>query len=64
MRSLVTVKEEMPMSYLEPTDGIIESNVEETVFSFSPNTAASALDRSTSKPTGVLPSSARNSAGA
>ena len=29
------------MSYLEPTDGIIESNVEETAFSFSPNTAAS-----------------------
>gem|GEM_PF-4413092 len=63
-RSLVTVNDEMPMSYLAPTAGIIESKFAVSGSASRPNTPASALAMSTSKPTGVLPSAARNSAGA
>ena len=61
-RSLVTVNDEMPMSYLAPTAGIIESKFAVSGSASRPNTPASALAMSTSKPTGVLPSAARNSA--
>ena len=64
IRSLVMVKEEMPMSYLDPTDGMIESKLEVSGSASRPKMLANALAMSTSKPTGVLPSSARNSAGA
>ena len=63
-RSLVTVNDEMPMSYLAPTAGIIESKFAVSGSASRPNTPARALAMSTSKPTGVLPSAARNSAGA
>ena len=63
-RSLVTVNDEMPISYLDPTDGMIESKFAVSGSASRPNTCAKALAMSTSKPTGVLPSSARNSAGA
>ena len=60
----MTVNDEMPMSYLAPTAGIIESKFAVSGSASRPNTPASALAMSTSKPTGVLPSAARNSAGA
>ncbi len=63
-RSLVTVNEEMPISYFAPTAGMIESKFAVSGSAFSPNTPAKAFAMSTSKPTGVLPSEARNSAGA
>ena len=62
-RSGVMVKEEMPTSYFAPTEGMIESKFAFCGSAVRPNTFDMALTRSTSKPTGVLPSSARNSAG-
>ncbi len=64
IRSGVMVNEETPMSYLEPMAGMIESKFAVCGSALSPKMFAMALTKSTSKPTGVLPSSARNSAGA
>ena len=47
-RSLVTVKDEMPASYLVPTAAMIESNSAVWVVEETPRTAAMALVRSTS----------------
>jgi len=38
----------MPRSYLEPMDGTMVSNMEETIFGFRPSVWAMALDMSTS----------------
>src|SRR5690348_18311051 len=64
-RSVLIVKEETPASYLpEPTPAMIESNDAVWNFALSPSFAATSWNRSTSKPTIVLPSAARNSLGA
>ena len=54
----------MTISYLVPIDGMIESKFDVCGTASRPNILASAFAISTSKPIGVLPSSARNSAGA
>src|SRR3954471_16887011 len=64
-RSGLTVKEETPASYLpEPTPAMIESNGAVWNSAFNPSLAATRLKRSTSKPSIVEPSAARNSLGA
>ena len=64
MRSGVMVNDETPISYFEPIDGMIELKFDVCGSASRPNVFANALTMSTSKPTGVLPSAARNSAGA
>ena len=48
VRSGVTVKEEMPTSYFEPIEAMIESNSAVCTLPLTPRTAAIALVRSTS----------------
>src|SRR5947209_5285621 len=64
-RSLLIVNEETPASYLpEPTPAMIESNDAVWNLAFRPSFAATSWNRSTSNPTIVFPSGARNSLGA
>jgi hypothetical protein len=59
------VNDEIPISYFpESTPVMIESNLADCHSVFSPSLAATALNRSTSKPTIVFPSVSRNSLGA
>ena len=56
-RSLLIVNDETPISYLpEDTPGMIALNGAGLNSAFSPSLAATALNRSTSKPMTVLPS--------
>ena len=48
VRSGVTVKEEMPASYFEPIEAMMESNSAVCTLPLTPRTAAIALVRSTS----------------
>ena len=48
VRSGVTVKEEIPASYFDPIEAMIESNSAVWTFPLTPSTAAIALVRSTS----------------
>jgi hypothetical protein len=62
---LFTVNAETPVSYFPlPTPGMMSPNVLCWKSACSPSRAATALNRSMSKPTMVLPSELRNSAGA
>src|SRR5689334_5115264 len=64
-RCLLMVNDETPISYLpDDTPGMIALNGAGENFAFRPSLAATALNRSTSKPMTVLPSLARNSLGA
>src|SRR6476469_5378612 len=64
-RSGLMVNDETPTSYLpEEMPGMIEPNGVGTNVALSPSFAATARNRSTSKPIAVLPSLARNSFGA
>src|SRR5512139_13912 len=64
-RSGLIVKEDTPISYFPDCMlGMRLGNGAETYFVLSPSFAATALNRSMSKPTTVLPSAARNSLGA
>src|SRR4051812_48378676 len=64
MRSGLIVNDETPASYLpEPTPAMIESNGDVSNCAFRPSFCATSVNRSTSKPTMVEPSSARNSFG-
>src|SRR3954463_7255955 len=64
-RSGLMVKLETPTSYLpEPTPAMIESNGAVSNLASSPSFSATRVNRSTSKPTIVEPSSPMNSAGA
>src|SRR6476660_5107714 len=59
------VNDDTPTSYLpEPTPGMMSPNGAEVNSAFRPSFCATALNRSTSKPTTVLPSVSMNSAGA
>ena len=65
MRSGLIVNEETPTSYLpEPTPAMIESNDAVWKSASRPSFCATALNRSTSKPTIVSPSLSMNSLGA
>src|SRR4051812_15004284 len=64
-RSLLIVKEETPTSYFcDPTPAMIESNDAVSNLAFRPSFCATRVNRSTSKPSIVVPSAARNSLGA
>ena len=64
-RSGLIVNDETPASYLpEPTPAMIESNGAVSNFAFEAELLGDQVNRSTSKPMIVLPSSARNSLGA
>ena len=64
-RSFVSVSEDMPRSYLPPARaGMMLSNDALTTFARRPITAASAVARSASVPSTVLPSEPMNSFGA
>src|SRR4051794_19000412 len=64
-RSGLIVKEETPASYFpELTPAMIESNGAVAKSAFRPSLAATRSNRSTSKPSMVVPSAARNSLGA
>jgi hypothetical protein len=64
-RSGLIVNDETPVSYLpEPTPAMIESNGAVSNCAFRPSFCATRVNRSTSKPMIVWPSSARNSLGA
>src|ERR1043165_6619992 len=64
-RSLLIVKEETPAAYfLLVTPGMMLSNLADCHSVVRPSFWATALNRSTSKPSTVLPSVARNSLGA
>src|SRR6188768_3719510 len=64
-RSALTVNDETPTVYLpEVTPGMIASNFADCHSAVRPSFCATALNRSTSKPTTVLPSASRNSFGA
>src|SRR3954471_12625012 len=63
-RSALMVNDETPASYLpEPTPAMMESKGAVSNCAFRPSFCATRVNRSTSKPTIVLPSSAMNSAG-
>jgi len=63
-RSSLTVNDETPASYLPDwRPGMIASNTADSYSVFRPSLAATALNRSTSKPMTVLPSVSRNSFG-
>src|SRR5919112_5383981 len=65
LRSSLMVNDETPTSYLPVfTPVMIESKLDETNCTSTPNFWPTALNRSTSKPCTVLPSPARNSLGA
>ena len=63
-RSLVSVNDDIPRSYfLAARPGMIPSNVALTTLAFRPMTPVSALARSASMPSTVLPSEPMNSFG-
>src|SRR5688500_4802068 len=65
LRSSLMVNDETPTSYLpEDTPRMMVSNPAFWNSAFRPSLAATALNRSTSMPTTVFPSSSRNSLGA
>src|SRR6266498_405311 len=65
LRSSLMVNDETPTSYFQDsTPGMIASNLADVHWVVRPSLAATALNRSTSKPMTVLPSVSRNSLGA